>query len=51
MAVVVVVVGPEDDVAAVEDVVVDLVAELGGELDEGAEGRGGVGCFGWHVVG
>lgn len=44
------VVGPEDDVTSVEDVVVDLVAELGRELDEGAEGRG-VRCVWRHVVG
>ena len=33
-------VGPEDDVASFEDVVVDLVAELWRESDEGAEGGG-----------
>ena len=33
-------VGPEDDVASFEDVVVDLVAELWGEFYESAEGGG-----------
>lgn len=33
-----VVVGTEDEVAWVEEVVVDFVAEFGGEVEEGAEG-------------
>lgn len=35
--------GPADEVASVEEVVVDVGAEFGGEGDEGAEGGWGVG--------
>ena len=40
---VVVVGGPEDDVAAVEDVVVDLVSEFGREGGEGSDWVGAAG--------